>query len=560
MHPKPMRETFRPSEPKATCFIADDYSERRFVHLGVVINRTGVVATVIFSAVLITASGFLAFDVFRPSPAPHALMNVEGIVALCFLAVLLARSDKTGTIDARHGFEALPAAAILIAVALAFAPILHTPFLYDDYAHITDASHATWRTIADSFGPGQHVFFRPVGFLLYWLYYPWAGANATWWHAGSIAIHTLCSVLAYALCRELGLGRPASLGGALLFAVSGVSAEAVAWVDAGFVLPPTAFVLVSLLCVCRYASTNRALWLTGALAAGACAMLSKETAYCLPFLIVTLALFRDRSDWNRIRRAAIFAGVLTAALFAYRWWALKGIGGYAGSYGNVSILHFNLIRTLDALFLRQWAVLSFPINWSWPMSPILRAALAATPLILVACAWLAKPARRRLLGSLAFIVAAALPVEHLLLLSPDLGGSRTLYLGCVGWALLWALVMDSMRPAARIVTACVLVTLQVSTLEHNLAVWGNTARLAQSVCVEFGRAIADGQEPAVVSGLPATRNGAVFLQNGFPQCMEMNTGVPASRIQEHAEPGAREFVWNEATGRIEAATSRPDQR
>jgi len=60
----------------------------------VVFNRTGVVASVIFSSVLMAASGFLAFDVFLPSPAPHALMNAEGIVALSFLAVLLCAERK----------------------------------------------------------------------------------------------------------------------------------------------------------------------------------------------------------------------------------------------------------------------------------------------------------------------------------------------------------------------------------------------------------------------------------------------------------------------------------
>ena len=48
-----------------------------------------------------------------------------------------------------------------------------------------------------------------------------------------------------------------------------------------------------------------------------------------------------------------------------------------------------------------------------------------------------------MIGCLAFILAAGLPVEHLLLISPDLGGSRILYLGSVGWALLWAVVLDT---------------------------------------------------------------------------------------------------------------------
>jgi hypothetical protein len=516
-------------------------------------NRLGFVASAIFTAVLVIAGGFFAFDAFRSTPLEHALMNVEGIVALSFVAVLYVRSRKSELTRTSNGFDLLAIAAIIIVVSLAFVPILRTPFLYDDYTHITDASRFTWRSVAQQFGQvaGRGLFFRPVGFFLYWLNYLWAGANSTWWHAGNIALHAACCCLTYALCREVDLSRTASLGGTLLFGLNGVSAEAVAWVDAGFVMLTTSLVLASLIFVCRYAETARTVWLVGALTAGACAMLSKETAFCLPFLIASLTLFRDRKDWNRIGRAAGFAGVLAVVLFAYRWWALRGIGGYA----ELNILHFSAVRTLDALLLREWAVLFFPFNWSTRVSPMLRAALAATPFFLAACAWMARPARRPLIGCLAFILAAGLPVEHLLLISPDLAGSRTLCLGSVGWALLWALVLETMGRTPRIVMAGVLLALQGWMLEHNLAVWRDTAELGRSVCVAFGQKIAGSTEPVVVRGLPAIRNGAVFLQNGFPECVEMNSGVPAWRIQVPGqglmEQGAKEFVWHGPEEKLE---------
>jgi hypothetical protein len=534
-----------------------------FRTLGLVWNRLVFAASAIFTAVLVIAGGFLAFDAFRHSPLQHALMNVEGIVALSFLAVLYARSGTGELVRAPQGLDVLPMVALLISVALAFAAILRTPFLYDDYTHITDASRFTWRSVAEQFGPvaGRGLFFRPVGFLFYWLYYLWARANPMWWHAGNIALHAICSCLTYALCREVGLSRTASLGGALLFGFSGVSAEAVAWVDAGFVMVTTSLVLLSLIFVCRYAATARPVWLAGALATGACGMLSKETAFCLPFLVASLALFRSRREWNRIGRAAGFTGVLAVVLFVYRWWALRGIGGYVGPVGEANILHFNAVRTLDALFLRQWAVLFFPFNWSTSVSPMMRAALAATPFVLAACAWMARPPRRLLIGCLAFIIAAGLPVQHLLLISPDLGGSRTLYLGSVGWALLWAVVLDAMgRPRSLVAAAAgVLLLLQGWMLEHDLEVWRDTAALARSVCVAFGQSIAGASGRVVVRGLPATRNGAVFLQNGFPQCVEMNAGVPEVRIQTQdlgQEQGVREFVWSEAHGRLEEANRR----
>ena len=485
-------------------------------------------------------------------------MNAEGIVALSFLAILLARSVKSQLVPAARCFDVLPIAAAMIAISLAFAAIAHAPFLYDDYTHITDASRFTWRSVASQFRPvaGRGLFFRPVGFFIYWVTYLGARANPTWWHASSIALHAACCGLTYGLCRQVGLSRTASFCGALLFGLSGVSAEAVAWIDARFDLITTALVLLSLIFVCRYAAIDRTAWLAGALAAAACAMLTKESGFCLPVLIASLALFRNRECWKRIARAATFASVLAVVLFAYRWWALGGIGGYAGVAGQANIVQVNSVRTLDALLLRQWAVLFFPLNWSTPVGPMLRVILAATPFVLAACAWMARPPRRPLLGCLTFIIAAGLPVQHLLLISSDLGGSRILYLGSVGWALLLALVLDAMGRTPRIFAACALLLPQGWMLEHNLKPWRDTAELARLACVTFGQTIAGSTGPVVVHGLPAIRNGAVFLQNGFPQCVEMNTGVPAWRIQEQPESGTSEFTWNETAGKIEAAASR----
>lgn len=533
------------------------------VKLGWMWNQRAGIASVIFTAILAVAGGFLCFYAFSYSPSQHALMNVEGIIALSFLALLCTRSKPDrrplGPVAGPDVLHIVLAVAIMgTVIAAAFAPILHTPFLYDDYTHITDASRSTWHSIMRDFGPvtGRGLFFRPAGFLFYWLNYLWAVANPVLWHASSIALHIVCSCLTYLLCREIGLSRPASLTGAFFFAVSGISAETVAWIDARFDLMTTSLALLCLIFVCRYATTGNSGWLIGSLAVGICGMLSKESGYCLPLLIASLGLCRDRKDWNRIWRAAGLAGVLGAVLFAYRWWALGGIGGYPGEAGEPAVLHFNALRTLDALLLREWAVLFFPFNWYAPANWTLRAALVASPLVLAWIAWMAKAPRRPLIGCIVFVIAAALPVQHLLLLSPGLSGSRALYLGSVGWALLWALVLDSMARRQSMVIACLLLALQGFILEHNLIVWRDTAELARSVCVAFGRSVASTSGPIIVRNLPAARMGAAFLSNGFPQCVEMNSGVPAWRIRDAgvAESGAHQFVWNEAAGRIEEAT------
>lgn len=480
----------------------------------------------------------------------HALFNVEGAIALAFVVALFAKSARgkvqPGSIGGRELLFA--PLAIAAAAALAFAPILQTPFLYDDYTHITDAAHFTWGAVAHQFGPvtGRGLFFRPVGFFLYWLNYLWAGANPMWWHASSVALHVLCGFLIYVLCREIGVAHFASLAGALAFTLTGAAAETVAWIDARFDLMATALVLASLWCVCRFAANASRLWLVGGLAVGVAGMLCKESAFCLPLLIACLAFLRD--ERSRIWRAAGLAAIVAALLIAYRFWALHGIGGYGAN--------FHAVSTVEALLLRQWAILFFPFNWSAPAPTLVYAAPAAIPLVLAACVWIARPRRRALAGCIAFVIAAALPVQHLLLLAPGMGGSRELYLVSVGWALLWAVTLDGMPGRGGAIVAGLMLAIGIAMLEHNLTVWRDTSQMARTVCVDFGRVAAQTPGPIVVRGLPSVRLGVVFLHNGFPQCVEMNSGVPAARIQTDdsaAAPGANEFIWNEATGRIEPA-------
>jgi hypothetical protein len=483
----------------------------------------------------------------------HALFNIEALIALGFLAALLLRGGVPERTTA-NGLR-LALLIIVVVVAAAFAPILRTPFLYDDYTHITDASRFTLRVAVQEFEPvgGRGLFFRPVGFFLYWLNYLWAAADPFWWHVSSVALHAICSCLTFLLCREAGVSRSASLAGALLFALTGLSAETVAWIDARFDLMTTAFVLMALLAICRYAASGHNGWLIGGLAAGVAGMLSKESGFCLPLLVASLAFFKDNRP--RIWRAAALTGVLSAVLFVYRWWALGGIGGYSGEGGESAILDFNILRTANALLVRQWALLFFPFNWSAPAHAVVLACVFAIPLVLATAAWMAKPSRRAIAGCISLVIAAGLPVQHLLLLSPGLSGSRALYLGSVGWAMLWAVLLDAMRRRQCIVVAGVLLAIEAVILEHNLQVWRSTSELAQAVCATFGKTAAELRGSIVVLGLPAERTGTVFLHNGFPQCVEMNSGLAATRIQigdsDAAQPGAHNFVWNAAAGRLE---------
>lgn len=517
-------------------------------------------------AVFAAATAFFLLYTFRGAPSEHSLMNTEGILALAFLAIICLRAERKGTQSTWLANRAVPFwpalvfGLLAVVIVLAFAGAIRTPLLYDDYGHITEASLNSWHSAWRQFGRVIHppgLFFRPLGFLLYWLNYLWAGISPARWHATSVILHVATTCLACALFRQAGLARPTALAAALLFALQGAAAETVGWIDARFDLMATPLVLSSLLLVCRHASTCRPGWLAAALATGSAAMLTKETAFCLPLLIGCLAFFRGAGERRRIWVASAWAAAFTAVLFAYRWWALGGIGGYRSPAGAPNIAQFSVLRVLNGLFLREWAILFFPFDWALPAGPLLRIALATVPVILAVCAFTAKATARRLAGCLIFAIAASLPVQHLLTMGSGLGGTRNLYLVSVGWAMLWGVLLESMNWKIAGAVASVLLVVQVLMLEHNLQAWRAAANLAQSVCTQFGQAAAREPGVVVVRGLPDTHDGAVFLHNGFPQCVEMNSGFPASRIllrepwDPHPAWAAKEYVWNDAHQRFE---------
>ena len=407
------------------------------------------------------------------------------------------------------------------------------------------------------FGPVERkpgLFLRPVGFVLYRLNYQWAGIHATRWHVGSISLHAIDAWLVYLLCRNLGLRRSGSLCAGLIFAMSAAAAEPVAWIDAGFDLVTTAFVLVVLLLVCRYLGSGNHAPLAAALAVTVMGVLSKESAYCLPALVVLTALIHPRADRPRALRAFLLIAAACIIVFAYRWWALGGVGGYlVRGAGAAEFLRYNLVPRANALLLRLWTVLFSPVNWSEPLTPISKAVLAALPLPIVSLVLVARIPRRQFLACLGFTLAAAIPAQEMLLIGLDLSGTRVLYLPAVGMALLWGLLSDSVGRRAQVVLLGLSLAIQVTALEHNLVPWHDVPESARAACRSFGLQLASLSDPVTVGRLPATERGVVFLQNGLPECVEFNSGVSADRIRALGgtdRDQAATFVWDDERGFI----------
>lgn len=420
-------------------------------------------------------------------------INAAAAVAVSF--VLLSLIAATPTSAGPLPRPAWTDLAVIVAASLAaFSRTVESPFIYDDYGHILQTSHATWRILVNAFRPvpgGRGLFFRPIGFISYWVDYQWAGLHPARWHLLNITAHAANACLVYLLVKRLGMRRAAALIAALLFALHGSRAEAVAWSDARFDLLAAFFTLCSLLAVLEYCRTGGRLLFFPAIGCAALAAYSKESAFCLPLLSVALLPFLPRIQMRRAIAASVSLGAVCAALFAYRWWALGGIGGYTDRTGVSAVWQSRPLHTSEALLFRQWAFLFFPVNWSMPLEWWLRAAAAGFIVMLgisaARCFWSRSgTSRAHLLAGLAFLVAAALPVQHLLGFQPDFAGARVLYLPLTGLVIFWAVLLDGGAPdKLNWAMAAALAAFNVAALEHNLVPWRSTPVAASAACREL---------------------------------------------------------------------------
>ncbi|MEW6197456.1 MAG: tetratricopeptide repeat protein [Planctomycetota bacterium] len=125
----------------------------------------------------------------------------------------------------------LPALALLVAIAVVYAPGRHNRLIeWDDAEYIRDNPALTapdgLRRIWTPTGQPQ---FYPLTFTAYWLQYRLWGPEPAGYYAVQVALHAANALLVAALARRLGTSRAAAWLAAALFALHPVQVASVAW-------------------------------------------------------------------------------------------------------------------------------------------------------------------------------------------------------------------------------------------------------------------------------------------------------------------------------------------
>ncbi|HVW22777.1 MAG TPA: tetratricopeptide repeat protein [Opitutaceae bacterium] len=196
-------------------------------------------------------------------------------------------------------------AVLFAAVLLAYLPVLHAGFIWDDDGHVTRPALRSlaglWRIWAS---PGATQQYYPVLHTAFWIEHHLWGGWAAGYHLLNVLLHAASACLLVAVLRRLGV--PGAFFAGLIFALHPVCVESVAWVSEQKNTLSGVFYFASALAYLRWHGGPDAarpgplrLYLA---AAGLflLALLSKSVTAMLPAgLIVACVWRRGRIDWRR---------------------------------------------------------------------------------------------------------------------------------------------------------------------------------------------------------------------------------------------------------------------
>ncbi|HEX2679506.1 MAG TPA: hypothetical protein VHM19_22800, partial [Polyangiales bacterium] len=221
--------------------------------------------------------------------------------------------------------------ALLLLVAVAFAPALRNGFLWDDHLLISNnaalrSAAGLWRALTGDFWQtsidigSQSSYYRPLVSLAYYAQFQLFGVDPFGYHVVSLLLHASCVllVLDWLLARLAPehAGRAAAFGafaGAAWFAFHPTRSESVSWISGCTDLWMTLLVLLCTRCLRSERARVRMLL---APACAAAALLCKEAAVVLPPLVALDAWLLSPPEARRkgLRAAGALGGAMALVL------------------------------------------------------------------------------------------------------------------------------------------------------------------------------------------------------------------------------------------------------
>ncbi len=268
----------------------------------------------------------------------------------------------------------IPAAAIILAVIVAYLPALEAGYIWDDPRYVTEnpclldteGLKNIWTDL------GSTVQYYPLVFTTFWIEYHIWQLDPTGYHLVNILLHAIAAGLLFLVLRRISL--PGAWLAAAIFALHPIEVESVAWITerknvlAGF------FYLAALLSYLHFAPLSdpagqprqRRKYYVAALVLFLCALFSKTVTCSLPAAILLLIWWKR----GRLTTADILPLVpmflAGAALASVTAWMEKNVVRAVGSDWALSTLERLLIAGRALWFYIWKLILPVELTFNYP--------------------------------------------------------------------------------------------------------------------------------------------------------------------------------------------------
>jgi hypothetical protein len=430
----------------------------------------------------------------------------------------------------------------LLAGLIAYSNIINSWFLSDDFAQIGKVIAGDLSVV---WGKEHGGFFRPLFILSYLIDTTVWGARPLGFHLTNVVFHSLNAFLTFILSQRLvgdlklsaHTKRMISVGAGALFLLHPSHTEAVSWISGRADVLATFFCLASLLSCLEYARSRRIAHLGLSLLCFTLALLAKESAVCLPFLVLTVGLLTGgtRTDRNAFRRFLTAMAIYFSILLLFVAVRCFFIGSLVGGYGASQHLNFSPTwlrdRLLEAAVRSVLPVLPSQLSW-YLFKPLQSRAFILFSLACAGAVAVAIVLRRRwyepsdlkeqntfLFGLVSLFLFSLLPVINLRLTLYQTLGERFLYLpsvfSCLLMAYLAAILIRN-RTLLLSLLVCVLGFYSVRLYQTNRS-WSAAARLSRSITNELVESST--RDHLIILNAPDNLRGVPVFHNGLPEAL-----------------------------------------
>jgi hypothetical protein len=416
----------------------------------------------------------------------------------------------------RSWYKMVAVALLLFSlVLLCYIPTLSVNFFHDDYSHLRNVylmfhghPELIWRSLSSAYvDPRFGLHYRP--FLLLAQVSEWClfGTNSMLLHLADVLLHGLNSFLVFAasyrIFRLLKTPQAFSIAiwSSIFFAIHPFHAEGLNWWCTNVDIFFTSWYLGSFWCFAEFLASEKRSLFIAALLCCLLALGTKETAVTLPAVLSVLAIISKEKIqpdklWQSSKQVFAFWLVLLA-FWGLRTFCLGTVTG--GYYGPLTA---DWLGTFSQRFVETNVLqsLCYPVYPDGPLfAPlitclaVLYMALAGILLTDLRCGRATPACFYAFLFAFSFLLFAGLPICYVWCPSPDLNGSRLLYLPCLGLCWLACLVLFSSaetKPALfrHILAAALAMVLAISLFESHFR-WLSASKFSQSLIEQLKPAL-----------------------------------------------------------------------